>query len=227
MDSVVSTIVQNCDPEMIVLFGSAATGRTHQDSDLDLLVVMDRRFFRFTDPFDLSYDKVARGAARDALATTRLDPGDLLTRPAPDFHTLTGFPEANPAQAVVGDVGPEARLLILEAATGSGKTEAALWRFTQLLAAGAVSGLYFAVPTRAAARQLHGRVDMAVRRVFGAAAPEAVLAIPGMLRSGQFEKPTPSPLGRKMGRRYDIGPAAMGCRARNAVPGGTGRCEDG
>ena len=41
MDSVVSTIVQNCDPEMIALFGSAATGRTHQDSDLDLLVVMD------------------------------------------------------------------------------------------------------------------------------------------------------------------------------------------
>ena len=41
MDSVVSTIVQNCDSEMIVLFGSAATGRTHQDSDLDLLVVMD------------------------------------------------------------------------------------------------------------------------------------------------------------------------------------------
>ena len=145
------------------------------------------RFFRFTDRFDPAYDTVARDAARNALATIRLDPGDLVTRPAPDFHTLTGFPEANPAQAVVGDVGPEARLLILEAETGSGKTEAALWRFTQLLAAGAVSGLYFAVPTRAAARQLHRRVDKAMRRVFDAAAPEAVLAIPGMLRSGQFE----------------------------------------
>ena len=39
--SVVSVIVQNCDPERIILFGSAATGRTHQGSDLDLLVVMD------------------------------------------------------------------------------------------------------------------------------------------------------------------------------------------
>ena len=146
----------------------------------------DTRFFRFTDPFDLSYDKVARDAARDALKTIGLDPAALVTRPAPDFPTLTGFPEANPAQAVVGAVGPEARLLILEAETGSGKTEAALWRFTQLLAAGAVSGLYFAVPTRAAARQLHGRVDKAMRRVFGAAAPEAVLAIPGMLKSGEF-----------------------------------------
>ena len=38
---VVSVIVQNCDPERIILFGSAATGRTHQGSDLDLLVVMD------------------------------------------------------------------------------------------------------------------------------------------------------------------------------------------
>ena len=79
-----------------------------------------------------------------------------------------------------------ARLVILEAETGSGKTEAALWRFTRLLAAGVVSGLYFAVPTRAAARQLHGRVDKALRRVFGAAAPEAVLAIPGMLRAGEY-----------------------------------------
>ncbi len=41
IDSVISAIVHNCDPEMIVLFGSAATGRTGQDSDLDLLVVMD------------------------------------------------------------------------------------------------------------------------------------------------------------------------------------------
>ena len=39
--SVVSVIVQNCDPERIILFGSAATGRAHQGSDLDLLVVMD------------------------------------------------------------------------------------------------------------------------------------------------------------------------------------------
>ena len=147
----------------------------------------DTRFFRFTDPFDLSYDSLARSAARKALETIGLAPGTLGNRPAPDFHTLTGFPEANPAQAVVGDVGPEAKLLILEAETGSGKTEAALWRFTQLLAAGAVSGLYFAVPTRAAARQLHGRIDEAIRRVFGADAPGAVLAIPGMLRSGEFE----------------------------------------
>ena len=82
---------------------------------------------------------------------------------------------------------PEAQLLILEAETGSDKTEAAVWRYTQLLAAGKVSGLYFAVPTRAAARQLHGRVDTALRRVYGPDAPEAVLTIPGMVRAGEAE----------------------------------------
>ena len=147
----------------------------------------DPRFFRFSQSFDLSYDSVAHAAARNALATIRLDPGSLTTTPSPSFSALTGFSAPNPAQAVVGDVEPGARLLILEAETGSGKTEAALWRFTQLLAAGAVSGLYFAVPTRAAARQLHGRVQKAMSRVFGNAAPEAVLAIPGMLRAGDFE----------------------------------------
>ena len=147
----------------------------------------DTRFFPFSQPFDLSYDTLAHDAARKALATIRLDPGPLATTSAPSFSALTGFSEPNPAQAVVGDVEPDARLVILEAETGSGKTEAALWRFTQLMATGAVSGLYFAVPTRAAARQLHRRVKEAMCRVFGKAAPEAVLAIPGMLQAGEFE----------------------------------------
>lgn len=147
----------------------------------------DQKFFEFRAPFALDYDTRAHDIAKRALTAIRFDPGTLVACPAPSFAELTGFPEPNPAQAAVGDVEPEARLVILEAETGSGKTEAALWRFTQLLAAGVVSGLYFAAPTRAAARQLHDRVDRALRRVFGTQAPEAVLAIPGMLRAGQFE----------------------------------------
>ena len=38
---VVSVIARNCDPEKIILFGSAAAGQTRRGSDLDLLVVMD------------------------------------------------------------------------------------------------------------------------------------------------------------------------------------------
>ena len=147
----------------------------------------DTRFFPFAAPFASGYDSTAHRNAKRALEEIRWDPGTLATRSAPDFAKLSGFPEPNPAQIMVGNVAPSARLLILEAETGAGKTEAALWRFTQLLAAGAVSGLYFAVPTRAAARQLHRRVDDALRRVFGEDAPEAVLAIPGMLRAGEFE----------------------------------------
>ena len=52
----------------------------------------------------------------------------------------------------------ESRLAILEAETGSGKTEAALWRFKQLFEEGEVDGLYFALPTRIAATQIHRRV---------------------------------------------------------------------
>lgn len=74
--------------------------------------------------------------------------------------------------------------MILEAETGSGKTEAALIHFARAFAAGEVSGLFFAVPTRAAATQLQGRVDRALQRMFGEGAPEAVLAIPGQMRAG-------------------------------------------
>ena len=146
----------------------------------------DRQFFEFKAPFALGYDAWARDVAAQALAAIGFDSRALAVTPPPSFPKLTDFPEPNPAQAAVGNVGSDARLVLLEAETGSGKTEAALWRFTQLLAAGVVSGLYFAVPTRAAARQLHSRVQQALRRAFGEAAPEAVLAIPGMLRAGRF-----------------------------------------
>ncbi len=146
----------------------------------------DTRFFEFEAPFASDYDTQAHDASARALAAIGFDSRALADTPPPSFPKLTDFPEPNPAQAAVGSVDSDARLVILEAETGSGKTEAALWRFTQLFAAGVVSGLYFAVPTRAAARQLHDRVQNALRRAFGEAAPEAVLAIPGMLRAGEF-----------------------------------------
>lgn len=61
------------------------------------------------------------------------------------------------AQEAVGRLPVDEHLILLEAETGSGKTEAALWRFAVLLDAGEADALYFAVPTRAAARQLHAQ----------------------------------------------------------------------
>ena len=144
-------------------------------------------FFPFRQPFETAYDAVAHRGATRALATIGLDPGPLVDVRPTSFGQLTGGLLPNAAQSAVADVDADARLVILEAETGSGKTEAALWRYTKLFAAGKVSGLYFAVPTRAAARQLHRRVNLAIRRAYGSQAPEAVLAIPGVLRSGDFE----------------------------------------
>ncbi len=74
--------------------------------------------------------------------------------------------------------------MILEAETGSGKTEAALARFLALLAAGEVDGLYFALPTRVAARELYGRVLRMVENTFADpnCRPPVLLAVPGYAR---------------------------------------------
>lgn len=145
----------------------------------------DKRFFEFVGSFNQDYDEMARDRATCAVAELGLDVARLPRRRSLSFAKLTGYVQPSPAQAVVGGIGSDERLVILEAETGSGKTEAGLWRFAQLFAAGRVEGLYFAVPTRAAARQLHGRVNKAMKRVFGDHGPEVILAVPGMLASGE------------------------------------------
>lgn len=144
----------------------------------------DRRFFDFVADPGPGYPARARQAAQDALRVIGLDSG--AARPATDFASVAGARLApRAAQRMVGSADLNSALVLLEAETGSGKTEAALWRYALLHAAGLVSGLYFAVPTRAAARQLHRRVNEAMKRLFGGDAPEAVLAIPGQLLSGE------------------------------------------
>lgn len=143
----------------------------------------DVRFFEFNTAPDNTYPAHARAAAKRAVAAIGVDVASLALRET-DFATVSGFATPNAVQKALGQTDPSHQLVILEAETGSGKTEAALWRFAQLFAAGLVSGMYFAVPTRAAARQLHGRVNRAMQRLFGPSAPEAVLAIPGLRVAG-------------------------------------------
>lgn len=81
-----------------------------------------------------------------------------------------------------------APLLVLEAETGSGKTEAALWRFAELFRAGAVDGLYFALPTRVAATQIFERVRRFRNNMFPPdVRPAVVLAVPGQMRVDEAE----------------------------------------
>jgi len=88
-----------------------------------------------------------------------------------------GYPPY-PIQAVMADseLGP---LLILESETGSGKTEAALWRFVHLFQRGEVDSLYFALPTRVSASQVYERILKAINRLWPSEAPVTVRALPG------------------------------------------------
>lgn len=83
-----------------------------------------------------------------------------------------------PIQAAMDDpgLGP---LVILESETGSGKTEAALWRFLHLFRTGRIDALYFALPTRVSASQIYRRVQEVVGRVWPSTAPVVVRALPG------------------------------------------------
>lgn len=113
------------------------------------------------------------------------------------FAEQFGIPAPNAVQRAVLDLpAPDgASVLVLEAETGSGKTEAALAHYLRLFAAGQVDGLYFALPTRTAATQLHGRVERAVAKVFPEAhRPPVVLAVPGYARPAADSVPDPGSL---------------------------------
>ncbi|HMV06914.1 MAG TPA: CRISPR-associated helicase Cas3' [Accumulibacter sp.] len=124
----------------------------------------------------------ARRQARRALSAVGLDIDQArqsLANGLPSFAQVFDLAaEPKPLQSALAraDLPP---LLIAESDTGSGKTEAALLHFLALFAAGEVDGLYFALPTRVAAREIYGRVESAMRRTFGERCPPVLLAVPG------------------------------------------------
>ncbi len=150
-------------------------------------IASDERLFplRGNSPRDVA---LARPPARRALVALGLladQARGLLGPSRPSFDMICGF-EPHPVQrASIGLTDDEGgSLTIIESDTGSGKTEAALARFVQMFHAGLVDGLYFALPTRAAATQMHGRVVEAMKNAFGDSPfrPPVVLAVPGYLR---------------------------------------------
>ena len=147
-------------------------------------------WFPFCDVPGEGYLDVARQSARRAVAEIGLDiSGQRGTLPGglPSFPRLFGFDPNAIQQAAALDTPLYEQLVVVESETGSGKTEAALWRFARMYERGLVDGLYFALPTRAAATQLHGRVTRFVNQMFpGSCPPEPVLAVPGYLRAGDI-----------------------------------------
>ena len=120
--------------------------------------------------------------AKQAIAGIQLNVDGLrqrLVTAHPRFIDAFEVAEPRPIQQAVAapDLSP---LVILESETGSGKTEAALWRFAQLFQAGLVDSLYFALPTRVAASQLYTRLLKFSQKLWvGDDAPVVVRALPG------------------------------------------------
>jgi CRISPR-associated endonuclease/helicase Cas3 len=125
----------------------------------------------------------ARERARSLLARIGFDAAPLRDALPSDlsFDAVSSHPPTDIQLATAEAPGP---VVVLEAETGSGKTEAALWRFATLFATGKVDGLYFALPTRVAASQIHARVQAALDRLFPEAKFEAVRALPGDAMAG-------------------------------------------
>jgi CRISPR-associated endonuclease/helicase Cas3 len=140
---------------------------------------------------DGNYFQFANGASRDRISEARSVAIRVLEQigfsPKIARASLRGVPEFSaisdhlprPIQVATGVM--EGDIVVLESETGSGKTEAALYRFARLFAQGTVDGLYFALPTRVAATALYHRVVAARNRLFPEASrrPGVVLAVPG------------------------------------------------
>ncbi len=119
----------------------------------------------------------SREIANKLVAEIGYDAG-LLRGEAPSEFTAVSPHPPSEIQRLAGEA--EGRIVVLEAETGSGKTEAALYRFARLFAQGRVEGLYFALPTRVAATALYERVCAAVQRMFPREPrPVVVQAVPG------------------------------------------------
>lgn len=150
----------------------------------------DETRFPYHDEPDDGYIHQARAIAMKAVHEIGLD----IRRQRESFQNIPKFSRLfdldgsspNSIQNQTAQETPlEEQLVIVESETGSGKTEAALWRFARMYEAGLVDGIYFALPTRAAASQIFERVTRFVDNLFPAGpAPEPLLAVPGYLHVG-------------------------------------------
>ena len=144
----------------------------------------DEERFRFVSEPDDDYILIAKENATRAIIEIGLNISEQRqaqkANALPGPQKFFGFDPNAIQQAAAQDTPLDERVVVIESETGSGKTEAALWRFARMYDADLVDGLYFALPTRAAAAQIHGRVRRFAANLFaGQDAPPVVLAVPG------------------------------------------------
>jgi CRISPR-associated endonuclease/helicase Cas3 len=155
-------------------------------------------FFDFAD--DLEEDPIhdAKKQARSAIEELFLDASKTRERLPEDVGFDRVLPDHEPhkIQRKVRNlrVHESGSLTVLESDTGSGKTEAAVARFFHLFQEeepALVDGMYFAVPTRTAAKQLHGRLKEIRDKVFEEVPkeerPPVVQAVPGYIKADEVE----------------------------------------
>lgn len=130
-----------------------------------------------TDEFDYRAPDVAMvDYLRERLA--RIASSRMLTRygllaPAQDYAGLPALLASNEAprgvQTLIDALPTVPGLTLIEAPTGSGKTEAALAYAWRLLTAGVADSIVFALPTQATANAMFERVEAFATRVYGQA----------------------------------------------------------
>jgi CRISPR-associated endonuclease/helicase Cas3 len=119
--------------------------------------------------------------ARDRLRSRRFAFGDVFRGKTGEGFAPTSIQAAMSDQTL-------GQVVAVESETGSGKTEAAFWRFSTLFAAGQVDGMAFLMPTRVSATALMGRMETFLKDLFGVGVGEkaplnAVLGVPGYVRA--------------------------------------------
>lgn len=136
----------------------------------------DRRYF----PYENDEDANAWDRARTRAEAALHDMGILHSAPHSGIHTLLDPHTPYEFQSAGTDL--EGHVVVAEGPTGSGKTELALGRFARLRRAGEVEGMFFGVPTRAAAKQLHRRVRESAASIFEEP-PPVIQAVPGYIKA--------------------------------------------
>jgi CRISPR-associated endonuclease/helicase Cas3 len=116
-------------------------------------------------PQDAAWDLPERHR-RAQIALTDINWRPVNARPALEFYDL--FPEItepNSLQRATLDSVRGPGIYVIEGPMGCGKTEAALAAAYKLIAAGAATGLYFALPTQTTSNRIHDRVQAFVNEI--------------------------------------------------------------